>query len=254
METTTSVTPIILHITVIQILKFSKGKVQSDNQGEQVSYQNVLQTAEIQSPQWRRIAQIISRWSQHRLTAHGWKSRPGDKCESRGGEGGALWLKRNSWEPRPCGPWFGFANSEISCMSDSFHTATHINTKYPKRSIMLAPLYFHNHSLRSRRDRLREESFRAEELRRRAENWAGGRRFEIQIGYSALASLGKAVQEWRHRRQNSRTSNNNSARYIGYNSHCNLFAIPQSAPYHCGQKAEFSLSYASSCIEKGASR
>ena len=88
METTTSVTPIILHITVIQILKFSKGKVQSDNQGEQVSYQNVLQTAEIQSPQWRRIAQIISRWSQHRLTAHGWKSRPGDKCESRGGRGG----------------------------------------------------------------------------------------------------------------------------------------------------------------------
>ena len=84
-ETTTSVTPIILLITVIQILKFSKGKVQSDTQGEQVSYQNVLQTVEIQSPQWRRIAQIISRCSLHRLTAHGWKSRPGDKdCESRG--------------------------------------------------------------------------------------------------------------------------------------------------------------------------
>ena len=35
---------------------------------------------------------------------------------------------------------------------------------------MLAKLYFHNHSLRSQRDRLREEIFRAEELRRRAEN------------------------------------------------------------------------------------
>ena len=115
--------------------------------------------------------------------------------------------------------------SEISCMSDSFHTATHINTKYPKRSIMLAKLYFHNHSLRNRLDRLREEIFRVEELRRRAGNWAGGRRFEIPSSYSALASLGKAVQEWRHCRQNLRTSNNNSARYTGYNSHRNLFTI-----------------------------
>ena len=69
---------------------------------------------------------------------------------------------------------------------DSFHTATHINTKYPKRTIMLGKLYFHNHSLRSRRDRLREEIFRAEELRRRAENWAGGRRFEIPRSYLAV--------------------------------------------------------------------
>ena len=85
-ETTTSVTPIILLITVIQISKCSKGKVQSNTQGEQISYQNVLQTTEMQTPQWRRIAQIISRWIQHRLTADGWKSRPGDKvCESRGG-------------------------------------------------------------------------------------------------------------------------------------------------------------------------
>ena len=76
--------------------------------------------------------------------------------------------------------------SEISCMSDSFHTATHINTKYPKRTILLGKLYFHNHSLRSRRDRLREEIFRAEELRRRAENWAGGRRFEIPRSYLAV--------------------------------------------------------------------
>ena len=39
----------------------------------------------------------------------------------------------------------------------------------------------------------------------------------------------------------------------GHYIHRTLFVIPQSAPYHCGQKAEFSLSYASSCIKKGAS-
>ena len=88
-------------------------------------------------------------------------------------------------------------------MSASFYTPTHIMTKYTKHyagSTSCTSEICNNHSLRSRRDRLREESFRAEELRRRAENWAGGRSFEMPRSYSALTSLGKAAREWRHRR------------------------------------------------------
>ena len=122
----------------------------------------MLQTAEIQSPQSRRIAQIISRWSQHRLTADSWESRPwGKDWESRGAL--SRWNEIAGRHDGPAGLGLGLP---MRLFGEQLHVrffpATHIMTKYT--NIALCWLHctsaiFNNHSLRSRRDRLREESF-----------------------------------------------------------------------------------------------
>ena len=127
----------------------------------------MLQTAEIQSPQSRRIAQIISRWSQHRLTADGWESRPSGKdWESRGAL--SRWNEIAGRHDGPVGlglglpMWLSLVTIRRTVACHSIYTATHIMTKYTEHSIILLHCtsgICNNHSLRSRRDRLHEESF-----------------------------------------------------------------------------------------------